>query len=109
MHRSFGFFAFRKIKLLQKFFHIHRLMNKGSIRSLVDLNSEEVLEFSHHAHFKLILHRLSKLVSKCSTRCSKDDIINIYLTNYNILFKGFTKESSVHFSSSEIIFQKERT
>src|SRR4051812_40742309 len=81
MHRSFDFFAFRKIKLLQKFFHILRLMNIGSIGSLVDLNPKEILEFSHHAPFKISLHRLSKLLSKCSIRCSKDNIINIYLTN----------------------------
>src|SRR3954464_13822992 len=109
MHKSLCFFAFRKIKLLQKFFHILGLMNISSFRSLIDLDPKEILEFSHHAHFKLSLHRLSKLLSKCSIICSKYNIIYIYLTNQNIPFKGFTKESSVHFSSSETIVQKERT
>src|SRR4051812_24988646 len=63
MHGSFGFFAIRKIKILQKFFHILRLMNICSIRSLIDLNPKEVLEFSHHAHLELSLHRLSKLLT----------------------------------------------
>src|SRR3954462_12748875 len=101
MHRSLCFFAFRKVKLLQKFFHILGLMNISSFRILIDLDPKEILEFSHHAHFKLCLHRLSKLLPKCSTRCSKYNIININLANQNILFKGFTEKSCIHLSSSE--------
>jgi len=60
MHLSVHLFTIFKLELLQKLLGLLELMNIHSIFALVDLNSQKEFQFSHHAHFKLILHQLSE-------------------------------------------------
>ena len=55
------------------------LMDERALGSLLDLQSEEELQLTHHAHLKLPGHLLRKLGDKSVRRATKDNIIHIYL------------------------------
>jgi len=48
---------------------------------LLDLKPQKVIQLSNHAHLKLLLHLIRKIMSLGIQCCSKYDIININLSN----------------------------
>ena len=54
-------------------------MNERALRSLLDLQPEEELQLTHHAHLELPGHLLRKLGDKSMRRAIKDNIIHLYL------------------------------
>jgi len=62
------------------------LMNMPSLVCLI-WNQKKKVWFSHHAHFKFILHALCKFLIKRFINNTKYNIINIYL--YNNIYLPF--------------------
>ena len=54
-------------------------MDECALRSLLDLQPEEALQLTHHAHLELSGHLLRKLGHKSVRRATKDNIIHVYL------------------------------
>ena len=54
-------------------------MDERALRSLLDLQPEEELQLTHHAHLELPGHLLRKLENKSVRRATKDNIIHAYL------------------------------
>ena len=50
----------------------------------MNLQSNEVIQLSNHAHLELDLHKLQKIMSKFILCRLEDDIINIDLSNYQL-------------------------
>ena len=50
----------------------------------MNLQSNEVILLSNHAHLELDLHKLQKIMSKFILCRLEDDIINIDLSNYQL-------------------------
>ena len=48
----------------------------------MNLQPKEVIQLSNHAYLKLGLHELWETISKFILSWSKDDVINIDLSNY---------------------------
>ena len=67
----------------------------------MDLQSKEVIQHSNHAHLELSLHKLGKIMSKFILCRLEDDIINIDLSNYQLVIVPFDKESLINMSSCE--------
>ena len=65
----------------------------------MNLQSNEVIQLSNHAHLKLGLHMLQKIMSKFILCRLKDDIINIDLSNYQLALLPFYKKSLINLSS----------
>src|ERR1044072_2748460 len=81
MHWSLCNRAFQHLKLLQKFLCILALMDIDCLWSLINLNSQKELKFSHQTHLEFCLHQLRKLLTECRISRTKYDIINIILDN----------------------------
>ena len=54
-------------------------MDISALRSLLDLQPEEELQLTHHAHLELPGHLLRKFGDKSVRRATKDNIIHVYL------------------------------
>ena len=54
-------------------------MDKSALRSLLDLQPEEELQLTHHAHLELPGHLIRKLGDKSVRRATKDNIIHVYM------------------------------
>src|SRR4051812_1723726 len=80
-HGSLDSFAVDKIKLLQTIFEIFLLRNECAILLLMDLKSEEKLQFTHHRHFIFLRHHLCKFFADIRVSAAKNNIIDMYLTN----------------------------
>ena len=68
---------------------------------LTNLQPKEVSQLSNHAHLELGLHELWETMSKFILRPSKDDVINIDLSNYQLTAFSFDEESLISLSSCE--------
>lgn len=91
MHGSVhGFRAFHLI-FLEKFHDVLLLMNVDTIISLLYLQSKENFQFSHHTHFKLILHHLRELFTELFISSKNNYISNIYLYYCETNFRFFLK------------------
>ena len=69
----------------------------------MNLQSKEVIQLSNHAHLELGLHEFGKIVSKFILCRPKDNIINIDLSNNQLLIFPFDKECLISLSSCEIM------
>ena len=67
----------------------------------MDLQPKEVIQLSNHAYLELGLHEFGETMSKFILYRPKDDIINIDLSNYQLIFFPFDEESLISFSSCE--------
>ena len=65
----------------------------------MDLQSNEVIQVSNHAHLELDLHEFGKIMSKLILCRLEDDIINIDLSNYQLVIFPFDKECLISLSS----------
>ena len=54
------------------------LMDERALGSLLDLQPEEELQLTHHAHLELPGHLIRKLGDKSVRRATKDNIIHVY-------------------------------
>ena len=67
------------VELPQQVSGVLGLMDERALRSLLDLQPEEELQLTHHAHLELPGHQLRKLGDKSVRRATKDDIIHVNL------------------------------
>ena len=68
---------------------------------LTNLQAKEMSKLSNHAHLELALHEFWEIMSKFILSQTKDDIINIDLSNYQLAIFPFNEESLIRFSSYE--------
>jgi hypothetical protein len=71
-------------------------MYKGPLLRLLDLKPEKELQFSHHRHLKLFAHILCKPRNQRVRRAAKDNIIHVYLNNYDIITLPEEKRSLIN-------------
>src|SRR6185295_4739823 len=105
-HRSLDWFCIFYTKFLQDILHIFILTHKGAFLELLDLKSKKETQFTNHGHLKFPGHHFTKFLTKTWVSCTKDNIINIDLTNKQILTNCFSEQSSVNLSNFEALRDK---
>jgi hypothetical protein len=63
---------------------------------LLDLKPEKELQFSHHRHLEFFAHILCKPHNQRVRRAAKDNIIYVYLNNYDIITLPEEKKSLIN-------------
>ena len=67
----------------------------------MDLQPKKVIQLSNHDHLELGLHKFGETMSKFKLGRLEDDIINIDLSNYQLVVFYFDENSLISFSSCE--------
>ena len=67
----------------------------------MDLQPKEVIQLSNHARLELGLREFGEIMSKFVLYRPKDDIISIYLSNYQLTIFPLDEKRLISFSSCE--------
>jgi hypothetical protein len=60
-HRCLDGFAILHSKLLKYILNVLSLADEGALLELLDLESKEILQLTHHRHLKFLYHNPTKL------------------------------------------------
>jgi hypothetical protein len=90
-------------KLLKSIICILGLAKKGPIFKLLDLKFKQELQLLYHRHLKSISHDLTKLITKRLVSRTKYYVIDINLTNEQILVNLSSEESRIDFTNLKTI------
>src|SRR3954465_15826054 len=63
-HGSLGTFDLIKLVLLEHVLNVFGLVDEGPLPQLIDFNSKEELQLSHHKHLEAVGHELGKILIK---------------------------------------------
>src|SRR6185503_16106728 len=94
------------VEFPQQVSSVHGLMDKSAPRSLLDLQPEEELQLTHHAHLELPRHLLRKLGHKSVKRATKDNIIHVYLNQKEISARSHEEQSFINTSHFKALSQQ---
>jgi hypothetical protein len=82
-----------------------RLANKSLFLQLLDLKTEEELQFTHHRHLKSLGHDLAKLLTKIMVSTTKYYVIDLYLAYKYIFIYFVSKKGRIGFAYFKVIAQ----
>ena len=105
-HRCLDRFSILHTKFLQYILHIFRLTHKCAFLELLDLKSKKETQFTDHRHFKFPRHHVTKFLTKTWVSRTKDNIININLTNKQVFLNRFSEQCSVNLPNFEALRNK---
>jgi hypothetical protein len=63
-HRSLVRLSIIQYKLLENVLSVFCLADEGALLELLDLESKEILQLSHHGHLKFLYHNSTKLFTR---------------------------------------------
>ena len=87
-------FAVLHSKLLQAIFEIFFLRDEDAVVLLMDLETQEELQLTHHGHLILLLHHVTKLITVFLVGAAEDNVIHIDLAHKQ-LFICLHEESRI--------------
>jgi hypothetical protein len=102
-HGSIDRLCICHVKLLEHIISVLRLANKSPFLQLLDLESEEELQFTHHGHLKSLGHNPTKLLTKVMVSTTKYYAIDRYLAHKNIFIDFVSKESRIDFAYFKVL------
>jgi hypothetical protein len=106
-HGSIDRLGIHHVKLLKHIMGVLHLANKSSMLHLLDLKSEEELQFTHHGHLKSLGHDPTKFLTKIMISTTKYYVIDIYLA-HKYIFTNFTSEMGrINFAYFKALFEQE--
>src|SRR6185503_12943982 len=94
------------VELPQQVPRVLGLMDERALGSLLDLQPEEELQLTHHAHLELPGHLLRKLGDKSVRRATKDSIIHVYLNQKEISARSHEEQSFINTSHFKALSQQ---
>jgi hypothetical protein len=74
---------------------------------LLDLKSEEELQFTHHGHLKSLGHDPNKFLTKSVISTTKYYVIYIYLAHKDIFTNFVSKKGRISFAYFKALFKQE--
>src|SRR6185295_14645701 len=105
-HGSLDGFSIGHVKLLEHIICIFNLTYESPFLHLLDLKTKEELQFTHHEHLESFGHNPTKLFTKFFISRTKDNVININLTNEEIFIYFLSKESRIGFAHYKAVLEK---
>jgi hypothetical protein len=106
-HGSFDRLRIHHVKLLEHIMSVLCLANESSILQLLDLKSEEELQFTHHGHLKSLGHDHTKLLTKLMVSTTKYYVIDIYLAHKYIFIDFASEKGRIGFAYFKALFEQE--
>src|SRR6185369_8099128 len=82
-------------------------MDERALRKLLDLQPEEELQLTHHAHLELHGHLLRKLGNKSVRRATKDDIIHVNLNQQKVRARVHEEQDFINTSHFKTFIKQE--
>ena len=83
------------------------LANESSILHLLDLKSEEELQFTHHGHLKSLGYYPTKFLTKSVISTTKYYVIDIYLAHKDIFTNFASEKGRIGFAYFKALFKQE--
>jgi hypothetical protein len=104
-HGSFDRLGIYHVKLLEHIMGVLRLANKSFILHLLDLESKEELQFTHHRHLKSLGHDPTKFLIKSMISTTKYYIIDKYLAHKDIFTNFANKKGRIGLAYFKALFK----
>jgi hypothetical protein len=106
-HGSFDGLCICHVKILEHITGVLCLANESPFLQLLDLKTEEELQFTHHRHLKSLGHDPTKLLTKLMVSTTKYYIIDIYSAHKYIFIDFASKKGRISFAYFKALFEQE--
>src|SRR6187200_683554 len=89
------------VVFLQQVFDISFLMNENTLLHWFYLQSKKVAQLTIHTHLEFVDHELREICNHNRISRTKNNIVNIYLYQHEVLLVCSTEESRIHHATFE--------